>query len=299
MAKIGFFGDDDAAGLCARMVSIGLAPLNDDTVLALPRGEGEAEDRRPGAETEPGRVTVVRLDRYPDAREVGDICALADRSGIDLVAALPLDELRNGTLRNQFDAVITVGAGHVAGARALRAARYEVLATPPATGQTAVPAWFLAGSDQSILTTKARMSSVNGPRLPFATRSLPMLLPRLNRHGLCGPVPWGADEPAMATATLLAALVLVVAADPTAARIEAADVAAMMAAGTASWDRRLAVRLRALARSYARTAGGNVDGPIGCRATRPSDRRPQPALSAPVANEGVRSPAARALRSFR
>jgi len=292
MAKVGFFSDDDTGELCARLTCLGLAGTAGGAILAVPDAAVGPADAAP-----PRGVSVVGLEPHADGSGLGRLVSEAGRSGVDVVAAMPLDRLADGPVRNLFDVAITVGGGQVQAARALRAARYEA---SPGTGRTpAVPAWFLAGSDQSILATKARLSSIHGPRLPFATRALPMVLPRAARCSRDGLLSWQPGDPARATAALLAALALAAAADPAAARIEAADLAALMAAGTTPEDRRLAGRLLALAEAYGRTADDlDEAGPDRSReASR--DRRLRPTRLASATPGCARDPAPRPGRMYR
>ncbi|SFL36710.1 hypothetical protein [Methylobacterium pseudosasicola] len=292
MAKVGFFSDDETGELCARLTCLGLAGTAGSAILAVPEAAVGPADAAP-----PRGVSVVGLVPHADGRGLGRLVAETGRSGIDVVAALPLDRLADGAVRCLFDVAVTVGGGQVQAARALRAARYEA---SPGPGRTpAVPAWFLAGSDQSILATKARLSSAHGPRLPFATRALPMVLPRGTRCGREGLLSWRPGDPVRATAALLAALALAVAADPAAARIEAADLAALMAAGTTPEDRRLAGRLVSLAEAYGRTADGPDEvGPDRSRGAS-RDRRLRPTRPASATSGDARAPAPRPGRVYR
>lgn len=248
MAKIAFFSDDDAGEHCARLTCLGLAQLDGQTVLVLPghvEGTGDAP---------PEGTAVADLAERANAFDVERALQPALRCGADVVAALPLARLGDEAVRLQFDAAIAVGRDHVPAARALRAARYVAVDPLGARdrGRDLVPAWFLAGADQPDLMTKARLSPVQGPPLPFATRSLPMALPRLSAAMLDDLRAWRTDDAVLGTGTLLAALALAVASDPTAPGIDAAGIAAMMAARELPAERRLAERLVGLAEVYGR-----------------------------------------------
>jgi len=272
-----------------------LAQTEGTTILALPGAAIGAGGARP-----PQGITIVGAAQGEEALDVARVSALADQAGSVLVAALPLACLADEAVRSRFDAAITVGGGQVPAARAFRAARYDAAAASAGSGgRTAVPAWFLAGTDQSILGTKARLSSAHGPRLPFATRVLPMALPRIARLGREDLLSWRHEDPVLATATLLAALALAVASDPSATRIEAADLAAMMAAGTTTAERWLAERLLSLAEAYGRAAGDSDEMHRESAVARSRERRQRPRRSAPAMSVSGADAAPRLVRPNR
>ena len=296
MPKIAFLADDETATLCARLTCVGLDQIQEKTILALPRRAVDPV-RLPPA----GGVSVVDLAEGVNAYDVERVLLPATRSGDNVVAALPLDRARDDALRLQFDAVIAVGGAPAPAARALRAARYEAAAPGDARSESrdSIPVWFLAGSDQSVLMTKARLSDSARLRLPFATRTLPMLLPRLTPRDREDLEAWRPDDAALGTAVLLAALALAIASDPSATRVEAADLAAMMAAREHPAERTLAERLRGLADVYGRVANGDDKA----RPERPRDRsrgrRPQLPTTASAMPAPDRMQAPRAARSHR
>lgn len=272
MARIAFFSDDDAGEHCARLTCSGLAQLDGRTVLVLP-------DHGAGIGVAPPEGTAVAdLAGRTGAFDVERALQPALRCGADVVAALPLARLGDEAVRLQFDAAIAVGRDHVPAARALRAARYVAVDPRIARdrGRNPVPAWFLAGADQPDLMTKARLSPVQGPRLPFATRSLPMALPRMSAAMLDDLRAWRPDDAVLGTGVLLAALALAVAFDPTATGIDAAVIAAMMAARELPAERRLAGRLVGLAEVYERLTDPDIRRSPDCSAARPRDRRRLP-----------------------
>jgi hypothetical protein len=270
MARIAYFSDDEAGTHCARLTCLGLAQLGGATVLALQEPAPCAEGATP-----PDGVSVVTIEDRANAYDVERLLHEADRRGADVVAALPLAYARDRAVRHQFDAAIAVGREHVPAARALRAARH-VAADPGEARDRAhdpVPVWFLAGADQSILATKARLSSARGPLLPFAARSLPMALPRMSPRAVDDLLAWRPDDAVLGTATLLAALAIAVASDPAAAALDAAGIAAMMAARQLPAERRLAGRLVGLAEAYGRLAGDDGPGRPDTPASPSRDRR--------------------------
>ncbi|MET3414010.1 hypothetical protein [Methylobacterium sp. 1030] len=283
MARIAYFSDDEAGTHCARLTCLGLSQLDGSTILALQEPVPVA-----GHATPPEGVSVVTLEDRANAFDLERLLLDAERRGADVVAALPLAYARDRVVRHQFEAAIAVGREPVSATRALRAAQY--VATDPcgARGRAydPVPVWFLAGTDQSVLATKARLSPACGPRLPFAARSLPMALPRMSPRSLDDMRAWRGDDAVLGTATLLAALALAIASDPTAAAIDAAAIAAMMASRQLPAERRLADRLVGLAEAYGRLAAddgpGRPESP-GRQAARSRDRRrltPRPPVSA-------------------
>ncbi len=244
VTKIAFFSDDDAGALCGRMLCLGLSALHGDTTLALAGAAPAA-----GGAGAPGGTSVVALAPNANAFEVERAARAATTLGGDFVAALPLTSVRDRALRNQFDAVVTVGFQEASASRALRAARY-LAAEDAGAFAAAPPAWVLAGPGQSELRTRAQLASAVGPRLPFATRALPMALPWLSPAERRRLAAWEADATVIRTGMLLAALALCVAADPGARRLEAADLATLMAARTLPAELALSDRLVGLANAY-------------------------------------------------
>lgn len=299
MDRIAFFSDDDAGALCARLVSVGLARLGLPVTLALqPRLAQEAA----GAGL-PAGISVVAFAERANGFDVEQALREASRCGGDVVAALPLGRVDDNALRSQFDAAIAVGSSPAAAARAMRAARYD--AGPDGSARAGsrgrVPAWFLARSDQAILATKARLSAIDGPALPFATRTLPAVLPRslVAGRGCFGdPVPDGVVD---GTAVLLAALSLAVAADPWAKRLDAASLAGLMSARTLPAERALSDRLVGLANAYESLLGTvGADRDADDRAVSPSrsrDRRAPAARAVPVDRNAAALPTRRAYRA--
>ncbi|MEE7505152.1 hypothetical protein [Methylobacterium mesophilicum] len=268
MTKIAFFSDDEAGTLCARLTCLGLSQLGGTTVLALQEPAPVA-----GRATPPDGVSVVTLSDRANGYDVERLLRDTDGRGADVVAALPLAHARDRVVRHQFDAAIAVGREPVPAARALRAAQYVAVDPGEARDRAydPIPVWFLAGADQSILATKARLSPARGPRLPFAARALPMALPRMSPRALGDMHEWRADDAVLGTATLLAALAIAVASDPMAAAIDAAGIATLMAARQLPAERRLAGRLVGLAEAYGRLADDAGPGSPGRQTSRSRD----------------------------
>ena len=265
MSRIAFFSDDEAGVLCARLACLGMTALPGSVTLGLP-GEFVAACP-PGA----APVSVSVVARPPDRDDLA--AGRPRRSAFDtdesLVVALPLEAARDGGVRARFDVAVAVGGGEAAAARALRMARYVASDT---TVDAVAPAWFLPCSGQSELRAKAMLSASGRLALPFATRALPMALPRLTmaaRHGLAT---WEPGAAVMGTGLLLAALVLCVGAEPGARRLEPSDIAERIAGRASAAERALSDRLATLANAYGRlegSAGGSVPivGPARRRAS--------------------------------
>ncbi|MEE7492210.1 hypothetical protein [Methylobacterium oryzae] len=185
MARIAFFSDDEAGVLCARLTCLGLTALDGTTTLALP---GDVVAASPPIAA-PAAVSVVALPARLDALAEGRARRSAFDAADDLVVALPLVASRDRGVRDRFDVAVAVGAGEAAAARALRTARYVASPEDEQVDATA-PAWFLPGSGQSELRTKAMLSASGRLRLPFATRALPMALPRLTPADRAGLAAW-------------------------------------------------------------------------------------------------------------
>ncbi|WP_162559855.1 hypothetical protein [Methylobacterium radiodurans] len=229
-----------------------------------------------------------------------DAMRAAEEQGRDLVLALPIDGLRDGQVRVALDAVVTVGRDHPASARAMSAARFDAWASdgPDAGGEAPRPAppWFLPCSHQVNLWTQASLAASGPVPLPFATRLLPFMAPRLGQADI--PVLVGEALPPaiLRTAVLVASLAIAVAADPHARRIEAATLAALMAARELERERRTSDRLLALSAEFERLEGAGMPG----RSTRtpslpPARRRPEAHANPRMA----RTPRAAVLRSRR
>lgn len=297
MDRIAFYSDDDAGALCARLASLGLARLGPVTLALTPR----LAERAAGAGLPEG-ISIVAFAERANGFDVEIALREGSRSGADVVAALPLSRVDDTVLLSQFDVAITVGTSPAAAARAMRAARYDAGAGGPARvgPRGRVPAWFLARSDQAILATKARLSAVDGPALPFATRTLPTLLPRSRTVGgrdLPDTVPNRAVE---GTAVLLAALSLAIAADPWARRIDAPALAGLMAARTLPTERALSDRLVGLANAYEMLVTADVDESADELAGSPSrsrDRRTPAARAVPIARDAAAIPGRRTYRA--
>ncbi|MEE7493299.1 hypothetical protein [Methylobacterium oryzae] len=299
MDRIAFFSDDGSAAVCARMVSDGLARLETPVTLAL---QPHLAQEAAGTGLPPG-ISIVAFAGRSNGFDVEQALRTASRSGGTVAAALPLSRVDDNVVRGQFDAVITVGASPAAAARAMRAARYDAGSDGSARAGShgRVPAWFLACSDQAILATKARLSAIDGPALPLATRTLPAVLPRAlvaGRGYRDGQVP---DGVAGGTAVLLAALSLAVAADPWVKRLDAAGLASLMSARTLPAERALSDRLVGLANAYESllgTAGADWSGDdLAVSPSRPRDRRAPAARAVPVDRTSAALPARRAYRA--
>lgn len=235
MISIAFFSDDPVGLSCAHLVAQALAHVDARVALV---------DARDGAPPPSG-------DAYA-------------------VTSAPLHTVGDEALRARFDVVVTVGEGGASAGRALRAARYDAARTG-GTGPT--PAWFLPLSDQSIFMTKARLASAHGPRLPFGTRALPVMLPRIGAGARSRLLAGRPDDAVLASGTLLAALVLAVGADPAAAGLDAAGLAVLMAGGDGPGRRLLAGHLVALADAYARLSGRGTDAAGPTDQARAIERR--------------------------
>jgi len=298
MDRIAFFSDDDAGALCAQLVALGLARLGLPLTLALqPRLAREA-----AGVGLPAEISVVALAERANGFDVEQALREASRSGGDIVAALPLSAAGDIALRRQFDAAITVGSSPAAAARAMRAARYDAGSdgSARAGSRARLPAWFLARSDQAVLATKARLSSVAGPALPFATRTLPAVLPRslVASRGYFGDA---MPDVVGGTAVLLAALSLAVAADPWARQLDAAGLVGLMSARTLPAERALSDRLVGLANAYESLLGATgadwgADD-LAASPSRPRDRRAPAVRAVPVDRNAAALPSRRAYRA--
>ena len=259
--RIAFFSDDGSGSLCGRMVAHALNRLDGPATLATRDGAWTPDPKGAGP-----TIEVVPRTAGLHALEAA-MCPSSHAAG-DFVMSMPLDEIGDEALRQRFDVAVAVGGEPAAAARALRAARYDT-GDP---GRTA-PVWFLALAGQSTLMTKARLAPSQGPRLPYGTRALPMMLPRIGPDAARRLLDDAPDDGILATATLLAALLLAVGANPSAQRLDAADLAVLMAARDMPQECALADRLVGLAVAYGRLAGEPVTVEACPAEARSRDRR--------------------------
>jgi hypothetical protein len=269
--RIGVFSDDAAGPATALLIAHGLAGAGAAVEVAaepsaLPLSRGGAKPR------------VSHVDTIGTGALL-DTMRAADGQGRDLILALPIDCLRDGQLRVALDAVVTVGRDHPASARAMGAARFDAWASGnPDVGDEGprpAPPWFLPCSHQVHLWTQASLAASGPVPLPFATRLLPFMAPRLGQADIAVLAGEALPPAILRTAVLVASLVVAVAADPHARRIEAATLAALMAARELERERRISDRLLALSAEFERLEGVDMPG----RNTRapslpPARRRP-------------------------
>lgn len=270
--RIGVFSDDAAGPATALLIAHGLASAGAAVEVVGEPGVLPLSRRGAGP-----RVSLVDTN---DGGALPAAIRTADEQGRDFVLALPIDRLRDGRVRVALDAVVTVGRDHPASARAMGAARFDAWASGnPDAGDEAprpAPPWFLPCSHQVHLWTRASLAASGAVPLPFATRFLPFMAPRLGQADI--PVLVGeALPPAMLrTAVLVASLAVAVAADPHARRIEAATLAALMAARELERERRISDRLLALSAEFERLEGADLSGrSMRAPSLPPARRRPE------------------------
>jgi hypothetical protein len=252
MRCIGILSDDVAAAHAALLIGTGLAEAGVRagvaTALPVPARRGLGSD---------AVLALVHIDQSGEGPLAAAMarCREEDR---DLVVALPLTELQDARLLSRLDVAITVGRERAAAARALHAARYVAGDPAPGTSQDLRPSpWFLACSDQGVLRTTASLASLAGPALPVATRVLPTVLPRLDRDIEADLLHRSAPPRCVQAGIVLAAVAVAAAAEPRAARIDAAGLTGLMAGpGTGNGD--VGDRLIALAAAYARLVDAHV-----------------------------------------
>lgn len=260
--RIGVFSNDTAGSAVALLVARGLASVGEPVDVAaemLLRWELPPSCEVPGLRiADPSEETGIWTG-------TGSI-----RQEGHLVAVLPLDAL-GAQQPAAFDVVLTAGRDHPASARALRAARYTIdeYRTPDEVyGSTPPPpAWFVPCSHQAELWTKATLASTGAMKLPFATRAIPFMVPRLEPEGIMDLMRAEAAPSVLRAAVLLASVVSAIATDPHARGIDAAGVAAVMAGQVPEAGQGVVARLLALATEFER---------LDASAGRDRVRRPAP-----------------------
>lgn len=267
--RIGFFSDDDGASHAAALFGHGLAQTGVRvTVVAAPYRSDPGEEA-----VTTGGVLGIGLPHRNNPYDVQ--CLLDGPAGgdADCAVALPLSAIRDRGTRLQFDAVVSVGRGQPAAARALRAARYDTGRNVP-SDVGGPPPWFLVGANQSVVRTQANLSPAHGPALPFAVRSLPTTLPRLSAPEAAALFEGRPDREALRSGILLAALVVAIVSDPHARRIDAGTIAELISARDLPGERATSDRLVGLANAFDRLGQASADE---ARVTAPT-RRSHPTL---------------------
>ncbi|GJE44925.1 hypothetical protein [Methylobacterium soli] len=272
--RIGVYSDDMAGLVAALLLARGLATLGEPVQIMADL---------------PAEVRSLPCEnvRWPGAASMSDeaieraVEGAADPEG-HLVVVLPLARLANCRVRRTLDTALTAGRDHPASARALRAARYE---TNPSTCMGAAeasdrlpPPWFVPCSHQADLRTRATLASTGAVSLPFATRAIPFMVPRLGPNEVVTLAAPELPAATLQTGVLLASIVLAIAADPHAQRIDAAGLASLMATRDLEGERQVSDRLLALAAEFERLDAPVAQGKIQ-RASLPPSRRPLQASS--------------------
>lgn len=233
------FSDDIAGPAAAILIARGLATLGGPVrVVAV----------LPSSLTGPQREGLALAGAEAvDEADWPTLLAAGMGGDGDVVIALPLARLSERPLRGALDAVLTIGRDHPASARALRAARFDVGRSAEGgqgTGERHAPPWFMPCSHQVDLWTKATLAaSPASARLPFATRALPIMLPRFDLDAV---TLLAADEPpisALRMAVLTASLAMAITADPHAQHLDAAAMTRLMMARDAESERLVSDRL--------------------------------------------------------
>ena len=246
--RIGMYSDDRAGLATALLIARGLATLG-EPVRVLAELPAELPSQ-----------TCENVSCSGVATTADEILVHAGEMSSDpyshLIVVLPLASLAECKSRSLLDAVLTAGRDHPASARAMRVARYETglpTAVEVAHGNLRTsPAWFVPCSHQVDLRTQATLASTGAVSLPFSTRTVPFMVPRLDMTDLADLVAPNVAATALQTAVLLASIVVAIGADPHARRIEAANLAALMVGRDTERERLISDRLRALAAEFER-----------------------------------------------
>lgn len=294
--RIGFFSDDVGASEAAAMVAQGLSAIGRTVAFVAPEFRLGGELRAASTSL----VSTVALPERVNAFEVVSLLERFDLRGDDRIMALPLVALRNRAIRMQFDAVLTVGRSLPAAERAFAEARYE---TGVPIVHDSPPAWFLACGGQHELRTRANLRPDRGPGLPYAVRALPAALPRLLRDRAPALLEGRPDAEAVRDGILLAVLVVAVAADAHAERLDAATLDHLMATRDLAGERETSDLLLGLAGEYERLEDHAAEraarrwatpAPEAGRRVTVARRRPTSPVGRPtVEQDGVRMDAAR------
>jgi hypothetical protein len=242
---IGVFSDDMAGPYAARLLAHGLDVLDARTKVLI--------DPALAAMSSPPRE--IALAQAARLGESSDEVPQTQAEGRDVVYAVPLAELQNVRLRSGLNLALTVGRDHPASARAMRAARYDRIASADVRvegGPHPAPPWFLPLSHQSDLRTQASLAASGRVPLPLATRCFPFMLPRPTAAEMQALSEGNLGPAARQAAVLLASLAIAAASERNAHKLDAEVIADLMSARTTEAERAVSDRLLELAAAFER-----------------------------------------------